>query len=94
MNRKVIKSSRQILQERAEHMHIQTHSADSVHTFFYMVGHGFNAIKNSLEESQQKKLHQFFSHTLKNLCWHKTYIQNQQLPHHKTSLHYANVSIL
>lgn len=36
-------------------MHIQTHSPDTVYTFFYTVGHEFNAIKNSLEESKHKK---------------------------------------
>lgn len=41
--------------EFEEHMHIQTHSPDIVYTFFYTVGHGFNAIKNSLEEYKQKK---------------------------------------
>lgn len=81
------------MQEFTEHMDAQTFTFHSVHTFFYTVGHVFNAIKNPPEESQHKTSPVAFKH-IENLCWYKIYIKNQQLPHHKTLLLYANVSII
>jgi len=63
------------LQSTCTHKHL--HFTDSVHTFFYTAGHGFNAIKNPPEESQHKTSTIAFKHT-ENVSWHKTYIQNQQ----------------
>lgn len=74
-------------------MHKHLHFTDSVHTSFYTVSHVFKAIKNPPEEPQHKTSPVVFKH-IENLCWYKIYIQNQRLPHHKTPLLYANVSII
>lgn len=68
-----MKKPREIVQEFAEHMHTHLHFTDSVCTFFYTVGHGFNAIKNPPEETQHKTSTIAFKH-IESLCWHKTYI--------------------